>query len=62
MYQVGYVSEKLLGKVSKLRKRSGNSLLFLIEMFTPAYSLGVGRVANLSTTLRARDVTFVHQP
>ena len=36
MYQVGYVSEKLMGKVSKLRKRSGNSLLFWVEKFTLA--------------------------
>ena len=39
MYQVEYVSEKLLGKVSKLRKRSGNSLLFLIEIFTPEFDM-----------------------
>ena len=55
--------EKLLGKVSKLRKRSGNSLLFLIEIFTPetaAHQIWhILRVVLESNPGRAGHIDFV---
>ena len=49
LYQINGISEKFLGKVSKHWKRSGNSLLFLIEIFTPesGYILGNARAKIL---------------
>ena len=65
LYQVGGISEKLLGKVSKLWKRSGNSLLFLIEIFTPDFrktlTLKDETYSDIKTLLRSVVKTYVHK-